>query len=149
MAFLVVLACATTMTVPVVGALLIFTLMIGPPAAARCFSDRPGFAMVCSVAIALLTVWAALASSVRDELAGRILRRRLQRRLVRSGAAVRLVASIPPHAGGRADGVGPSVSAILIALGLPRVRGSRTIEAGGAGRTNERGTRGRSLGGDR
>ena len=46
MAFLVVLACATTMTVPVVGALLIFTLMIGPPAAARCFSDRPGVAMV-------------------------------------------------------------------------------------------------------
>jgi zinc/manganese transport system permease protein len=63
MAFLVVLACATTMTVPVVGALLIFTLMIGPPAAARCFSDRPGLAMLLSVALALLTVWAALASS--------------------------------------------------------------------------------------
>jgi zinc/manganese transport system permease protein len=63
MAFLVVLACATTMTVPVVGALLIFTLMIGPPAAARCFSDRPDVAMVLSVVIALLTVWAALASS--------------------------------------------------------------------------------------
>ncbi len=63
MVFLVVLACATTMTVPVVGALLIFTLMIGPPAAARCFSDRPGLAMVGSVVIALLTVWAALASS--------------------------------------------------------------------------------------
>jgi zinc/manganese transport system permease protein len=63
MAFLVILACATTMTVPVVGALLIFTLMIGPPAAARCFSDRPGLAMVLSVAIALLTVWIALASS--------------------------------------------------------------------------------------
>jgi zinc/manganese transport system permease protein len=63
MAFLVVLSCATTMTVPVVGALLIFTLMIGPPAAARCFSDRPGLAMAGSVAIALLTLWAALASS--------------------------------------------------------------------------------------
>jgi zinc/manganese transport system permease protein len=63
MVFLVVLACATTITVPVVGALLIFTLMIGPPAAARCFSDRPATAMVGSVAIALLTVWAALASA--------------------------------------------------------------------------------------
>ena len=63
MAFLVVLACATTMTVPVVGALLIFTLMIGPPAAARCFTDRPGVAMAGSVVIALRTVWAALASS--------------------------------------------------------------------------------------
>jgi zinc/manganese transport system permease protein len=51
------------MTVPVVGALLIFTLMIGPPAAARCFSDRPGLALLGSVAIALVTVWAAIASA--------------------------------------------------------------------------------------
>ena len=35
MCFLLVLALATAMTVPVVGALLIFSLMIGPPAAAR------------------------------------------------------------------------------------------------------------------
>lgn len=63
MAFLVVLACATTMTVPVVGALLIFTLMIGPPAAARCFTDRPGLAMLASVLIALATVWSGIACS--------------------------------------------------------------------------------------
>ncbi len=63
MAFLVVVALATTMTVPVVGALLIFTLMIGPPAAARCFTDRPGLAMLGSVAIALVTVWCAIACS--------------------------------------------------------------------------------------
>jgi zinc/manganese transport system permease protein len=62
-AFLVILACSTTMTVPVVGALLIFTLMIGPPAAARCFSDRPGVALFGSVVIALVTVWAAIAFS--------------------------------------------------------------------------------------
>lgn len=61
--FLVVLACATTMTVPVVGALLIFTLMIGPPAAARCFTDRPGLALGGSVVIALVTVWSAIACS--------------------------------------------------------------------------------------
>jgi len=61
--FLVILACATTMTVPVVGALLIFTLMIGPPAAARCFSDRALVAMSLSVIIALLTIWGALACS--------------------------------------------------------------------------------------
>ena len=41
LAFLVVVALATTMTVPVVGTLLIFSLMIGPPAAARSFTDRP------------------------------------------------------------------------------------------------------------
>jgi zinc/manganese transport system permease protein len=61
MTFLVILACATTMTLPVVGALLIFTLMIGPPAAARCFTDRPGLALLGSVVIALVTVWAAIA----------------------------------------------------------------------------------------
>ena len=49
MAFLVIVACATTMTVPVVGALLIFTLMIGPPAAARCFTDGPDWRWLGSV----------------------------------------------------------------------------------------------------
>jgi zinc/manganese transport system permease protein len=63
MIFLVVLACATTMTVPVVGALLIFTLMIGPPAAARSFSDRALVALALSVVMALVTIWAALACS--------------------------------------------------------------------------------------
>ena len=63
LAFLVVVALATTMTVPVVGTLLIFSLMIGPPAAARSFTDRPMHAMALSVAIALITVWAAIAAS--------------------------------------------------------------------------------------
>jgi len=63
LAFLVVVAVATTMTVPVVGALLIFSLMIGPPAAARCFTDRPLAALPLSVAIALATVWVAIAAS--------------------------------------------------------------------------------------
>jgi zinc/manganese transport system permease protein len=60
-AFLVIIACATTMTVPVVGALLIFTLMLGPSAAAQCFTNRAGRAMFGSVAIALVTIWLALA----------------------------------------------------------------------------------------
>jgi zinc/manganese transport system permease protein len=63
MGFLVIVALATTMTVPVVGALLIFSLMIGPPAAARCLTDHPGTALLGSVAIALVTVWASIASS--------------------------------------------------------------------------------------
>lgn len=62
-AFLIVLALATTMTVPVTGALLIFSLMIGPPAAARSLTSSPGLAMILSVAIALVTVWAAIAAS--------------------------------------------------------------------------------------
>jgi len=63
MAFLVVLALATAMTVPVVGALLIFSLMIGPPAAARALSARPARSMVLSVGLALVTVWSAIALS--------------------------------------------------------------------------------------
>jgi zinc/manganese transport system permease protein len=67
MAFLVVLALATTMTVPVVGALLIFSLMIGPPAAARSFTNRPLPAMALSVVIALATVWVAIALSYETD----------------------------------------------------------------------------------
>ena len=61
--FLLVVAVATAMTVPVVGALLIFSLMIGPPAAARSFTDRPTAALLLSIAFALVTVWAAIAIS--------------------------------------------------------------------------------------
>jgi zinc/manganese transport system permease protein len=59
--FLGVVALATTMTVPVVGTALIFSLMIGPPAAARSFTDRPHVAIALSVAIALGVVWIAIA----------------------------------------------------------------------------------------
>jgi zinc/manganese transport system permease protein len=61
--FLIVVALATAMTVPVVGALLIFSLMIGPPAAARSLTSRPVLAMLWSVIIALITVWVAIAAS--------------------------------------------------------------------------------------
>jgi zinc/manganese transport system permease protein len=61
--FLVVMALAASMTVPVVGALLMFSLMIGPAAAARSVTARPGVAMALSVAIALATVWLSIALS--------------------------------------------------------------------------------------
>ncbi len=61
--FLVLLALATTMTVPVVGAFLMFSLMIAPAGAARCFTRTPRTALAVSVGIALATVWLAIASS--------------------------------------------------------------------------------------
>ena len=64
--FLLVLALATSMTVPVVGALLMFSLMIGPAAAARSLTARPGLAMTLSVLIALITVWVAIAASYQS-----------------------------------------------------------------------------------
>lgn len=68
LAFLGVVALATTMAVPVVGSLLIFSLLIGPPAAARSFTHRPSVAMGLSVLFALLTVWAAIAVSYQTNL---------------------------------------------------------------------------------
>ncbi len=63
MAFLLVVALATPVTVPVVGARLVCTRLSGPPAAARALTSRPGAAMVLSAVIALITVWAAIAAS--------------------------------------------------------------------------------------
>ncbi|MBV9445519.1 MAG: metal ABC transporter permease [Streptosporangiaceae bacterium] len=62
-AFLLVMALATAMTVPVTGALLMFSLMIGPPAAARSFTPNPAVALALSVGIALITVWLGIVLS--------------------------------------------------------------------------------------
>jgi zinc/manganese transport system permease protein len=61
--FLLVVALSTSMTLPVVGALLIFSLMIGPPAAARSLTASPLRAMALSVVIAVLLAWASVALS--------------------------------------------------------------------------------------
>jgi zinc/manganese transport system permease protein len=61
--FLTILALATAMALPVVGALLVFSLMVGPAAAARSLTSRPLLAMLLSVVIALVTVWFAIALS--------------------------------------------------------------------------------------
>jgi zinc/manganese transport system permease protein len=68
LAFLVVVALVTTMAVPVVGSLLIFSLLIGPPAAARSFTNRPAAAIGLSVLFALITVWTAIAISYETNL---------------------------------------------------------------------------------
>jgi zinc/manganese transport system permease protein len=66
--FLLVLALATTMAVPVVGTLLIFSLLVGPSAAARSFTDEPARAIGISVVVALVTVWSAIAISYLSNL---------------------------------------------------------------------------------
>ncbi|HEX3872654.1 MAG TPA: metal ABC transporter permease, partial [Solirubrobacteraceae bacterium] len=55
------------MTVPVVGTLLIFSLMIGAPAAARSLTSRPGRAIGLSVVIAIATVWVSIAASYETD----------------------------------------------------------------------------------
>jgi zinc/manganese transport system permease protein len=64
-AFLLVMGLATAMTVPVVGALLMFSLMIGPAAAARSITARPVIALALSVLLALVTVWLGIVLSYR------------------------------------------------------------------------------------
>jgi zinc/manganese transport system permease protein len=66
--FLLLVALTTTMAVPVVGSLLIFSLLVSPAAAARCFTDRPLTALCLSVALALGTVWAAITISFQTDL---------------------------------------------------------------------------------
>ncbi|HEX4864209.1 MAG TPA: metal ABC transporter permease [Acidimicrobiales bacterium] len=68
LSFLVVIALVTTMAVPVVGSLLIFSLLIGPPAAARAFTDRPPTAIGLSVLFAVATVWTSIAASYATDL---------------------------------------------------------------------------------
>jgi zinc/manganese transport system permease protein len=67
-AFVLVVAIATTMSVPVVGALLMFSLLIGPPAAARSFCSNPLRAIPLSIVFALVTVWVAIAAAYYTNL---------------------------------------------------------------------------------
>lgn len=59
--FLALVALVTALALPVVGALLVFSLMVGPPAAARCLTARPPLALGLSVVLALATVWVSIA----------------------------------------------------------------------------------------
>jgi zinc/manganese transport system permease protein len=59
--FLIVLGLAIAATSQLTGALLVFALLIAPPAAAQQITLRPVAGLVLSVALALLTIWLALA----------------------------------------------------------------------------------------
>ena len=67
-AFLVVIAMVTTMAVPVVGALLVFTLLVSPAAAARRLTANPVVALSIGIGLALVEVWVAIAVSYRTSL---------------------------------------------------------------------------------
>ena len=60
-AFLLVLALAIAATSQLTGALLVFALLVAPPAAAQQLTLRPVAGLVLSVVFALLTIWLALA----------------------------------------------------------------------------------------
>jgi zinc/manganese transport system permease protein len=60
-AFLVVLAVAAGGSGQITGALLVFALLVLPPATAQRLTNRPGLGIGLSVAIAVLVTWASLA----------------------------------------------------------------------------------------
>jgi zinc/manganese transport system permease protein len=58
--FLIILGLAVAAISQVTGALLVFALLVGPPAAAQVLTNRSAFGLVLSVAFALLIVWLGL-----------------------------------------------------------------------------------------
>jgi zinc/manganese transport system permease protein len=66
--FALVVAIATAMSVPIVGALLLFSLLVGPPAAARSFTADPLRAIGLSIGFALLIVWVSIAAAYYSSL---------------------------------------------------------------------------------
>jgi zinc/manganese transport system permease protein len=58
--FLLVLALAVAATSQITGALLVFALLVAPPAAAQQLTMRPGLGLLLSVAFALVVVWLGL-----------------------------------------------------------------------------------------
>lgn len=65
--FLGILALATAVALPVVGALLIFSLMVGPASAARSLTNRPSHAMLLSACLSVVTVWISIALSFASD----------------------------------------------------------------------------------
>lgn len=61
MVFFILLAFAVAQAVQVVGILLIFALLVAPPATAQRLTARPGVAIVLSVVLSLLFTWGGLA----------------------------------------------------------------------------------------
>jgi zinc/manganese transport system permease protein len=68
MGFMLTLALGSALTVPVVGALLSFSLTVGPPAAARLMTRRPASALAASMGLSVATLWASIASSYQTNL---------------------------------------------------------------------------------
>jgi zinc/manganese transport system permease protein len=59
-AFLLILALAVAATSQITGALLVFALLVAPPAAAQVLTMRPAVSLALSVTFALLIVWLGL-----------------------------------------------------------------------------------------
>jgi zinc/manganese transport system permease protein len=59
--FFLILGLAVAATSQITGALLVFALLVAPPAAAQAFTPRPVLSLALSVVFALLVTWVGLA----------------------------------------------------------------------------------------
>ena len=66
--FLVLLSVATSITVPVVGALLMFVLLTVPASAARYLTNKVGLMIFISISFALIGTWAGITLSYYTSL---------------------------------------------------------------------------------
>lgn len=66
--FTIVIACVTTASVPIVGAMLLFSLLVAPPAAACAVTHNPVHAIVLSSLFALVCMCFSVAMSVLSDL---------------------------------------------------------------------------------
>ncbi len=61
--FLLILGLTVAATSQITGALLVFALLVAPPAAAQAITARPGLGLALSVGFALLVTWLGLGVS--------------------------------------------------------------------------------------
>ncbi len=61
--FLVLMGCTAAEVSQITGALLVFALMVMPPAAAQLLTARPGLSLALSVVLALAVTWVSLAAA--------------------------------------------------------------------------------------
>lgn len=66
--FTLVIACITTASVPIVGAMLLFSMLVAPAAAACSLCRTPVHAMAVSAVLAVLCMWTSIAVSVTWDL---------------------------------------------------------------------------------
>ena len=78
-AFLAIVALAVSECAQIVGVLLVFTLMVGPPAAAQRVTTGLWSGLLLSAALALAEAWLGITHRLSHRLAGELLHRRAQR----------------------------------------------------------------------
>ena len=96
--FLLLLALAVTATGQITGVLLVFAVLVAPPAAAQQLTRRPLAGLLLGIVFALLVVWLGLRGGVLLAMAGRLLHNVVRVRRLRDRPGCRKQALMFAHA---------------------------------------------------